>query len=83
LEVRGVLALAEIIGSQPPLLRMNSKAPFGELVVAGCREMATRADCGRTLSRSHGHFDVLFIGPEVRVLIYRPLSQVQLAFRSR
>ena len=36
------------------------KAPFGELVVTGRRQMAARADCGRTLSRSHGYFDALY-----------------------
>jgi len=41
------------------------KAPFGELVVTGRRQMAARADCGRTLSRSHGCFDALFVRTEV------------------
>jgi hypothetical protein len=34
------------------------KAPFGELVVTGRRQVAARADCGRTFARSHGHFDL-------------------------
>jgi hypothetical protein len=45
------------------------KAPFGELVVAGRRQMAARADCGRTLARSHGDFDALLVGTEVGVLV--------------
>ena len=45
------------------------KAPFGELVVTGRRLMAARADCGRTLARSHGHFDALLVGTEVGVLV--------------
>jgi len=48
---------------------MNSKRPFGELVVTGRRQMALRADCGRTLARSHGHFDTLLVGTEVGVLV--------------
>jgi len=47
------------------------KAPFGELVVTGRRQMATRADCGRTLARSYGHFDALFVGAEVGVLVHK------------
>jgi hypothetical protein len=47
------------------------KAPFGELVVTGRRQMATRADCGRTLARSYGHFDALFVGTEVGVLVHK------------
>ena len=43
--------------------------PFGELVVTGSRQIAARADCGRTLARSHGHFDALFVGTEVGVLV--------------
>jgi len=45
------------------------KAPFGELVVTRSRQMAARADCGRTLARSHGHFDALLVGTEVGVLV--------------
>jgi hypothetical protein len=45
------------------------KAPFGELVVTGRRQMAARADCGRTLSRSHGYFDALFVRTEVGALV--------------
>ena len=45
------------------------KAPFGELVVTGRRQMAARADCGRTPARSHGHFDTLLVGTEVGVLV--------------
>ena len=45
------------------------KAPFSELIVTRRRQMATRADCGRTLARSHGHFDTLLVGTEVGVLV--------------
>src|SRR3954447_10295129 len=45
------------------------KAPFRELVVTGRRQMATRADCGRTLARSYGHFDALLVGTEVGLLV--------------
>src|SRR4051812_4829255 len=45
------------------------KAPFGELVVTGRRQMAAQADRGRTLTRSHGHFDALLVGTEVGVLV--------------
>jgi hypothetical protein len=45
------------------------KAPLGELVVTGRRQMAARADCGRTLVRSHGHFDTLLVGTEAGVLV--------------
>jgi hypothetical protein len=45
------------------------KAPFGELVVTGRRQMAPRADCGRTLARSHDHFDTLLVGTEVGVVV--------------
>jgi len=45
------------------------KAPFGELVVTGRRQMAARADCSRTLARSHGHFDTLLVGTKVGVLV--------------
>jgi hypothetical protein len=45
------------------------KAPFGELAVTGRRQMAARADCGRTLARSHGHFDTLLVGTGVGVLV--------------
>jgi hypothetical protein len=31
--------------------------------------MAAGADCGRTLARPHGHFDGLFVGAELAVLI--------------
>jgi len=45
------------------------KAPFAELVVTGRRQMAARADCGRTLARPYGHFDALLVGTEVGVLV--------------
>ena len=45
------------------------KAPFGELVGTGRRQMAARADCGRAVGRSHGHFDTLLVGTEVGVLV--------------
>ena len=47
------------------------KALFGELVVTGRRQVATRADRGRTLARSYGHFEALFFGAEVGVLIHK------------
>jgi hypothetical protein len=31
--------------------------------------VAARADCGRTLARSHGDFDALLVGTEVGVLV--------------
>src|SRR5882757_8713916 len=48
---------------------MNSKRRSGKLVVTGRQQMAARADCGRTLARSHGHFDALLVGTEVGVLL--------------
>ena len=45
------------------------KAPFHEVVVTGRRQMATRADCGRTLARSHGHFDAVLVVTEAGVLV--------------
>src|ERR1041385_7385748 len=45
------------------------KAPFGELVVTGRREMAAQADSGRTLARSYSHFDALLVGTEVGLLV--------------
>lgn len=45
------------------------KAPFSELVVTGRRQMAARADCDRTLARSHGDFDALLAGAEMGVLV--------------
>jgi hypothetical protein len=45
------------------------KAPFGELVVTGRRQMGARADCGRPLARSRGHFDALLVGTQVGVLV--------------
>ena len=49
--------------------RNKLKAPFGELVVTGCRQMASRADSDRTISRSYGYFDALVVGTEVGVLV--------------
>jgi hypothetical protein len=45
------------------------KAPFCELVVTGRRQMAMRADRGRTFARSHGHFDALPVSTEVHLLV--------------
>jgi hypothetical protein len=45
------------------------KAPFGELVITGRRQMTVRADCGRTFARSYGHFDALPVGTEAGVLV--------------
>src|SRR5881392_3680304 len=47
------------------------KAPLGELVVTGRRQMAARADCGRTPARSYGRFDAPFVGAEVGVLVHK------------
>jgi hypothetical protein len=49
--------------------RDEFKAPLGELAVAGRRQMASRADCGRTLARSYGHLNALLVGTEVGVLV--------------
>jgi serine/threonine protein kinase len=49
----------------------GTPAPFGELVVTGRRQMATGADCGRTLARSYSHFDALFVGAEVGVVVHK------------
>ena len=40
-----------------------------ELIISDGRLMAARADCGRTLARSHSHFDTLLVGAEVGVLV--------------
>ena len=58
------------------------KAPFGELVVTGCRQMAARADCSRTLAGSHGHFDTLLVGTEVGVLVDKT-SETMAAVQNR
>jgi len=58
------------------------KAPFGELVVTWRQQMATRADCGRTLARSHGHFDTLLVGTEVGVLVDKT-SETMAAVQNR
>jgi hypothetical protein len=39
------------------------------LIIAARRLMAARADCGRTLARSHDDFDALLVGTEVGVLV--------------
>src|SRR5215472_9645029 len=49
--------------------RNELKTSFRELVVAGRRQMAARADCSRTFARSHDHFDALLIGAETGGLI--------------
>jgi len=54
--------------------RNELKAPFGEVVVTGRRQMAARADRDRTLARSYGHFDAFPVGAEVRVLVDEPLE---------
>ena len=54
---------------EKPPQRNELKAPLGELVVPGRQQMAARADRGRTLPRSHGHFDTLLVGTEVGVLV--------------
>ena len=43
--------------------------PFGELVVTGRRQMAARADRGRSVARSHGDFDALLGGTEIGELV--------------
>jgi hypothetical protein len=58
------------------------KAPFGELVVTRCGQMAARADCGRTLARSHGHFDTLLVGTEVGMLVNKT-SETMTAVENR
>jgi len=45
------------------------KAAFGELIVAGSRLMAARADRGRTLARPHGNFDALVVRTECGAMI--------------
>jgi len=42
--------------------------------------MAARADCGRALARSHGHFDTLLAGTEVGVVVHKT-SETVAAFR--
>jgi len=49
--------------------RDEFKTPLGELVVSRRRQMAARADCGRTLARSHGYFDALLVRTEMSVLV--------------
>jgi hypothetical protein len=58
------------------------KAPFGELVVTGRRQMATRADCSRSLAGSHGHFDTLLVDTEVSVLVDKT-SETMAAVQNR
>ena len=53
---------------KPPQVN-ELKAPFGELAVTGCRQMAARADCGRTLAGSDGHFDALLVVNEAGALV--------------
>jgi hypothetical protein len=55
------------VGASTFMVRQQN--PFGELVVTGRRQMTARTDCGRTLARSHGHFDTLLVGTEVGVLV--------------
>jgi nucleoside-diphosphate-sugar epimerase len=38
-------------------------------LVTGRRQMAARADCVRTLARSHGHFDTLLVGAKAGMVI--------------
>jgi hypothetical protein len=45
------------------------KAQLSELVANGRRQVAARADRGRTLARSHGYFDTILLGTEVGVLV--------------
>jgi hypothetical protein len=52
------------------------KAAFGELVVPGRRQMAARADYGRTLAGSYGHFDALLVGTEGGVLVHKTRETV-------
>jgi len=46
------------------------------LVVSGCRQMAPRADCGRTFARSQDQFDALPVGTETGVLIDKTAEMV-------
>ena len=43
------------------------KAPFGELVITGCGQIA----------RSHGDFDALLVGTEVGMLVDKPRKRWQ------
>jgi hypothetical protein len=54
---------------EKPPERNELRAPFGELVVTGRRQVASRADSGRTFARSYGHFDALPVGTEIGVLV--------------
>ena len=63
------LRTAKIAKDEPPPQGNELEAPFGELLVTRRRQMAARADCGRTLSRSHGYFDALFVRTEVGALV--------------
>src|SRR5437868_12459938 len=58
------------------------KAPLGELIVTGLRQMAARADCGRTLAGSHDHFDTLLVSTEVGVLVDKT-SETMAAVQNR
>ena len=49
--------------------RDEFKAPFGKLIVARRRLVATRADRGRAFARPHGYFDALVVRTESRAMI--------------
>jgi hypothetical protein len=54
---------------EKPPQRDELKASLGELVITGRRQMAMRANCGRTFAWSHGHFNALLVGTEVGSLV--------------
>jgi hypothetical protein len=71
----GLIVLNPSVSLGFPALGVAMSLPFSHasegLVVAGRRQMADRADCGRTLARSHSDFDALLVGSEVSVLVNR------------
>jgi hypothetical protein len=52
------------------------KAPFGELVVPGRRQMAARTDRGGSLARPHHDLDTLLVWTEAVVLVDKSLEAV-------
>src|SRR5262249_58513529 len=62
--------------------RNELKTSFRELVVAGHRQMAARADCGRTFARSQDDFDALLVGTETGALIDKT-SEMMAAVQDR
>ena len=60
-----------------PKKRNELETALGELIRSDGRLMAARADCGRTLARSHGHYDTLLVGTVVGVLVDKPRKRWQ------